>query len=302
MDLTSISKKLTEATTALAKADKDLKLEIAGAAADAAGIVDPTPASDLVGAGISIARGDYWGAALSTASIVPYVGDLLAKPAKAVRATKAIAGLEKKVATLTKTVNDLKRAKKEAEEIEATTKKAKIAKEADQAKDVAKAQEKAAKKADADCEDCGSAGKNSSSSAGHTLSNYGNIPLEHQWRYDRYLNGPAVNKLEPNAWYEKAKRVWANNASGNAFEQEVRTVLKAPLGPGSKPKSIDGFIPDLPVGQKYGVTDVKNVVNLNNSDQLRSFSKHALENDLPFNSIIGPRTQSISEPLLDSIR
>lgn len=62
------------------------------------------------------------------------------------------------MATLTKTVNDLKRARKEAEEIEATTKKAKIAKEGDQAKDVAKAQEKAAKRADADCEDCGSAG------------------------------------------------------------------------------------------------------------------------------------------------
>ena len=54
--------------------------------------------------------------------------------------------------------------------------------------------------------------------------------------------------------------------------------------------------------KKYGVTDVKDVINLSNDDQLRAFSKHALENKLPFNSIIGPRTQSISEPLLDGIR
>jgi len=37
-----------------------------GAAADVAGIIDPSTASEIVGAGISIARGDYWGAALST--------------------------------------------------------------------------------------------------------------------------------------------------------------------------------------------------------------------------------------------
>jgi len=155
MDLTSIGKKLTDATTALAKADKDLKLEMAGAAADAAGILDPSPASDIVGAGISIARGDYWGAALSTASMVPYVGDLLAKPAKAVRATKAIAGLEKKVAALTKTVTDLKKAKKEAEAVEAAAKEVKLAREADVAKDAAIKQEKSAAKKEKDCEDCG---------------------------------------------------------------------------------------------------------------------------------------------------
>lgn len=154
MDLTKISKKLTEATTALAKADKDLKLEIAGAAADAAGLVDPTPASDLIGAGISIARGDYWGAAMSTVSMVPYIGDAVAKPVKAVRATKAIAGLEKKVAALTKTVNDLKKAKKEAEAVEAAAKEAKLAKEADAAKDAAAKQEKDNLKKDKDCETC----------------------------------------------------------------------------------------------------------------------------------------------------
>jgi len=155
MDLTSIGKKLTDATTALAKADKDLKLEMAGAAADAAGIIDPSPASDIVGAGISIARGDYWGAALSTASMVPYVGDLLAKPAKAVRATKAIAGLEKKVAALTKTVTDLKKAKKEAEAVEAAAKDVKLLKETGLPRNSAIKQEKQSAKKDRDCENCG---------------------------------------------------------------------------------------------------------------------------------------------------
>ncbi|KQV81966.1 hypothetical protein ASD15_31390 [Massilia sp. Root351] len=154
MNLQDITKKLSDATTALAKADKDLKLEIAGAAADAAGLVDPTPASDIVGAGISIARGDYWGAALSTVSMVPYVGDALAKPAKAVRATKAIIGLEKKVATLTQTVADLTKAKKQAEAAEVAAKEAKIAKEAEAAKDAAAQQEKSVARKDKGCEDC----------------------------------------------------------------------------------------------------------------------------------------------------
>lgn len=311
MDLTNITKKLTDATTALAKADKDLKLEIAGAAADAAGLVDPTPTSDLVGAGISIARGDYWGAALSTVSMVPYLGDAVAKPVKAVRATKAIAGLEKKVAALTKTVNDLKKAKKEAEAVEAAAKEAKLAKEADAAKDAAAKQEKAAAKKGKDCEDCASAGTTSAptgtkvKSGGATAKaarDYGPIPAEHHARYDRYLNGPSAKKLDPEAWYASAQRAWTNNSNGNVFEKAVRTELGAPLGAGSKPLSIGGFVPDLPVGSTYGVTDIKNVVNLNNSDQLRAFSQHALDNNLPFNSIIGPRTESISEPLLDSIR
>ena len=131
---------------------------------------------------------------------------------------------------------------------------------------------------------------------------YGSIPLEHQWRYDRYLDGASKNKLGPDAWYKKAQQAWSNNESGNGFEQEVRQNLGAPLGRGSKPVSIDGYIPDLPVGKEFGVTDVKNWVEVTNNDQLRAFHKYAAENDMPFNLIVGPRTQTISEPLLDNIR
>lgn len=264
MDLTSIGKKLTDATTALAKADKDLKLEMAGAAADAAGIIDPSPASDIVGAGISIARGDYWGAALSTASMVPYVGDLLAKPAKAVRATKAIAGLEKKVAALTKTVTDLKKAKKEAEAIAAGVKERKVVKGPNVARDSAAKQGKAAAKKEKDCEDCGSTGDNktkSIASVNGAGSRYGGSPAEHQSRYDKYLSAPSVKKLTPDAWYESAKRVWKNNADGKAFEISARTALKAPLGPGSKPISIEGYIPDLPIGKNTVLQMLKMLQN-----------------------------------------
>jgi hypothetical protein len=185
--------------------------------------------------------------------MVPYVGDLLAKPAKAVRATKAIAGLEKKVAALTKTVTDLKKAKKEAEAIAAGVKERKVVKGPNVARDSAAKQEKAAAKKEKDCEDCGSTGDNktkSIASANRAGSRYGSIPAEHQSRYDKYLSGPSVKKLTPDAWYESAKRMWKNNADGNAFEISARTALKAPLGPGSKPISIEGYIPDLPIGKK----------------------------------------------------
>lgn len=138
---------------------------------------------------------------------------------------------------------------------------------------------------------------------GATSVDYGNIPEEHRWRYDRYLESPSTKpKSGPNEWYAAAQRIWANNQSGNSFEQKVRTELGAPLGRGSKPVSIEGFVPDLPVGSDYGVTDIKNRVDINNTPQLKAFAQYAQENGLPFNLIIGPRTQGISGPVLDNVR
>ncbi|MDR7017760.1 putative toxin, partial [Acinetobacter sp. 3657] len=130
---------------------------------------------------------------------------------------------------------------------------------------------------------------------------YGIIPTEHHWRYDRYLS-ESNNPKSPEVWYKKAQTVWANNSNGNSFEKNVRESLNVPLGKGSKPISIEGYIPDLPVGGKFGVTDVKNVQNLSNSAQLQAFYNYAVEKEMKFNLIIGPRTRSISEPLLDNIR
>ena len=53
-----------------------------GIAADIAGIFDPTPISDGVSAALSLGQGDFKGAALSAASMVPFLGDAVAKPAK----------------------------------------------------------------------------------------------------------------------------------------------------------------------------------------------------------------------------
>lgn len=241
MDLTSISKKLTEATTALAKADKDLKLEIAGAAADAAGIVDPTPASDIVGAGISIARGDYWGAALSTASMIPYAGDLLAKPVKAARATKAIAGLERKVATLTKTVNDLKKAKKEAEAVEAAARETKIAKEADAAKDVAVRQNSQTAKKNKDCEDCKS---NDQKTKGLKPGS-----IEHKAdRWERYQRRGGEKDYE--RWSKQYDANMRNYKYGLQRESEYRTSMKAEEGTLKTPFS-DRQIDILKTDEQY---------------------------------------------------
>jgi len=225
--LQDITKKLSDATEALAKADNDLKLEIANAAADAAGIVDPTPASDIVGAGLSIARGDYWGAALSTVSFIPYLGDAVAKPAKAVRATKAIMALEKKVAGLTQTVADLTKAKKQAEAAEVAAKEAKIAKEADAAKDAASKQEKAASKDGKDCKDCKSTGKG---------SDKGLAPgsAEHKAdRWERYKKRGGSKEYEQ--WSKQYDVNMQNYKYGLQREVDYRSAMNAKEGTLSTP-------------------------------------------------------------------
>lgn len=137
---------------------------------------------------------------------------------------------------------------------------------------------------------------------------YGDIPQAERWRYDRYLAKPATTpKLAPAAWYQAALRVRANNRAGNGFEQQARKAMLAPLGKGSKPVQITGsdgktYVPDLPVGDEYGVTDVKNGKHLSNDPQLKAFGEYAKANKLPFNLVISPKTESMSEPLLANVR
>jgi hypothetical protein len=58
-------------------------------ALDIVGVVDPTPASDLLSAKLSADKGDWWGAGASTlGATLPYLGDLAKGP-------KIIKGLEK---------------------------------------------------------------------------------------------------------------------------------------------------------------------------------------------------------------
>src|SRR5688500_8448666 len=65
---------------------------------DAAGLVDPTPVSDVIGFARGAARGDWASAALSLVSMVPYAGDVLAKPIKGARLTKKAMALRRQLA------------------------------------------------------------------------------------------------------------------------------------------------------------------------------------------------------------
>lgn len=51
-------------------------MDYATTTADIVGIFDPTPASDLLGAAMSGARGDWFGMGMSFLGMIPYVGDL----------------------------------------------------------------------------------------------------------------------------------------------------------------------------------------------------------------------------------
>lgn len=133
-------------------------------------------------------------------------------------------------------------------------------------------------------------------------SRYGSIPPEHRERYDRYLNGPSKIKLAPDAWLSKAERIWENNKNGNDFESILRKELGVSIGRGSKPISINGFVPDLPVGKRYGVSDVKNQKEISNSRQLQAFFEYAKSNDLRFNLYISRKTETISAPVLGNVK
>jgi hypothetical protein len=70
-----------------------LLLDLGQMALDIAGIFDPTPISDGVSGVISLFRGDWLGAGISVASMIPYIGDL----AKAGKLPKVLKSVERAV-------------------------------------------------------------------------------------------------------------------------------------------------------------------------------------------------------------
>lgn len=160
----------------------------------------------------------------------------------------------------------------------------------------------------AETEDAGSAAQCCSRGDGSKRAgvDYQGIPDEEYWRYNRYLDKCAAEGKTPqpaDPWQVKSVQMRANNAEGYGFESEVRRVLQVPVGKGSRPVTTkEGFVPDLPVGEQFGVTDIKNVATLNDSDQLTAFHGLAKEKGLPFNLIVGPNTNHISAPLLNRVR
>ena len=69
---------------------QELALDIVQFALDIAGIADPTGAADGVSGLMSLGRGRWFDAAVSAASLIPYVGDL-SKTAKLPRYAKSVA-------------------------------------------------------------------------------------------------------------------------------------------------------------------------------------------------------------------
>jgi DNase/tRNase domain of colicin-like bacteriocin len=86
--------------------------EIAQGVVDAAGIVDPTPISDGISAVMSLASGDFIGAGLSAVSMIPYLGDAVAKTAKGARALKKLKELTEGIADAMKKLDALKGSRK----------------------------------------------------------------------------------------------------------------------------------------------------------------------------------------------
>lgn len=231
--LSDIGGKIKDVTAALAKADSELKWEMAGTAADVAGMVDPTPASDLIGAGLSLRKGDFLGAGLSVASMVPYLGDALAKPVKAVRATKSILAIEKKIAGLKKQLDALRAAEKQAEAAEAAAKQGKAATAAAESGAKAPAAKKAAEQQDAaakggkngDCEDCGAAGGAKKGAAAAKKLPEAKIPCFHPFDKKKYK---AMSKEKQTAYLKDMSKQLAGQEKGiNGFTADEYLAARA---------------------------------------------------------------------------
>lgn len=100
-------------------------------------------------------------------------------------------------------------------------------------------------------------------------------------------------------------QVVINRQNGAAFEQQVVDALSHVGGvkndtpvtvtlPGGKQVTT---IPDLWGKSTGGILEAKNVQDLTNSNQLRAQLEHAERTGTPFNLVVSPRTESISEPL-----
>jgi hypothetical protein len=129
---TSAAIKNQEST--LSQLNDALKSDLAEAAVDVAGIVDPTPVSDLIGAGMSAAKGDWIGAGLSLISVIPYVGDALGKTAKGARLLKKMSDLKKRIEATAAALKKLQSNRKSAAAVERARRRQKAAERAIQKK------------------------------------------------------------------------------------------------------------------------------------------------------------------------
>ncbi len=103
----------------------------------------------------------------------------------------------------------------------------------------------------------------------------------------------------------KGAQIAFNRQNGAVFEQQVVDALKHIDGiKNSTPLTVTlpsgkqvTTIPDLWGRNTGGIMEVKNVQTLSNSNQLRAQLQYAEMTGTPFNLVVSPRTQSISNPL-----
>ncbi|WP_161831355.1 DUF637 domain-containing protein [Pseudovibrio sp. POLY-S9] len=109
----------------------------------------------------------------------------------------------------------------------------------------------------------------------------------------------------PNFTTHSGTQIALNRQNGAAFEQQVIDALSH-VGGTKNTTSVSvtlpsgkqvTTIPDLWGRNTGGILEVKNVVDLANSNQLRAQLLHAEMTGTPFNLIVSPRTQNISGPL-----
>ena len=136
---------------------------------------------------------------------------------------------------------------------------------------------------------------------------------------DRVLGGVSTSLKEvdtassfhkTNAAVDALPQVVLNRRNGALFEKQVIEALShvgatkntqlftVQLDDGSMVTTI----PDLWGKTVGGLLEIKNVVDLSYRKQLRAQVRLANEERVPFNLVVSPRTQSISEPLRDAIK
>jgi RHS repeat-associated protein len=95
---------------------------------------------------------------------------------------------------------------------------------------------------------------------------------------------------------------YISDTSGGLFQQQVMGNLADAENEITYAAGAVNVQPDLEVGTRYGVADIKNVVKITNSLQIKGFASLAAQNKLPFSLIISPRTRYISGPVITAIR
>ncbi len=90
--------------------------------------------------------------------------------------------------------------------------------------------------------------------------------------------------------------------TGLAFEDQVRTALGTfergtLVGPSGRTR-----FPDLPVGTRFGIADIKDVRDIQFRSQMRDFVGASVRENLPLGLIVSPKTETVASSILRQIQ